>query len=317
MAFLKNDSDIILDAVLTDVGRERLADGTFKVAKFSLGDDEINYELYDSAAGTAYADLNILKTPIMEALTNSKASLKHPLLTLDNPNHLYLPVLKLNSNASNASAPGQQMANSAVNPNRYVVMCTKTSYEAYQTLPQGFLPGHDTTLAAKQPIFVEHGLDSAVAGSQTFADALAAELTETGFHVYVDERFGRVATPGTGEYANDISADVTIAHYLLNGGNYFAPISNATTNADASVVAGPRAANKFQISLMAATQLINSTFNFTKFGNTVTNFFTTSGGALKAGSTLTDALVIDTTIRIIGNKTGISVDIPVRFAREP
>ena len=49
MAFLDNSGDIILDAVLTDTGRMRLAkgDGSFKITKFAFGDDEINYELYD------------------------------------------------------------------------------------------------------------------------------------------------------------------------------------------------------------------------------------------------------------------------------
>ena len=73
--FLNNSGDIILDAVLTDAGRERLArgDGSFEIDKFALSDDEINYELYDTTAGTAYADLNILRTPIMEAFTNSNS----------------------------------------------------------------------------------------------------------------------------------------------------------------------------------------------------------------------------------------------------
>ena len=49
MAFLDNSGDIILDAVLTDTGRFRLAkgDGSFKIVKFALADDEINYGLYD------------------------------------------------------------------------------------------------------------------------------------------------------------------------------------------------------------------------------------------------------------------------------
>ena len=36
MGFLQNDGDIILDAVLTDTGRMRLAkgDGSFKISKF-------------------------------------------------------------------------------------------------------------------------------------------------------------------------------------------------------------------------------------------------------------------------------------------
>ena len=44
MGFLDNSGDIILDAVLTDLGRKRLAEGngTFKVSKFALSDDEID-----------------------------------------------------------------------------------------------------------------------------------------------------------------------------------------------------------------------------------------------------------------------------------
>ena len=64
MAFLDNSGDIILDAVLTDTGRKRLAkgDGSFRITKFAFGDDEINYTLYDlnHASGSAYFDLNIL-----------------------------------------------------------------------------------------------------------------------------------------------------------------------------------------------------------------------------------------------------------------
>ncbi len=38
MGFLDNSGDIILDAVLTDTGRMRLAkgDGSFKIVKFAL-----------------------------------------------------------------------------------------------------------------------------------------------------------------------------------------------------------------------------------------------------------------------------------------
>ena len=74
MAFLDNSGDIILDAVLTDTGRRRLArgDGTFKVAKFALGDDEINYRLFNAghASGSAYFDLEVLQTPVLEAFTD-------------------------------------------------------------------------------------------------------------------------------------------------------------------------------------------------------------------------------------------------------
>ncbi len=100
MAFLDNSGDIILDAVLTDTGRMRLAkgDGTFKIVKFALGDDEIDYSLFNKshASGSAYYDLEIMQTPVLEAFTNNTSILKHKLLSMPQTNLLYLPKVKLN-----------------------------------------------------------------------------------------------------------------------------------------------------------------------------------------------------------------------------
>ena len=41
MAFLDNSGDIILDAVLTDLGRLRMAEIRFQKQKIGKGDDEI------------------------------------------------------------------------------------------------------------------------------------------------------------------------------------------------------------------------------------------------------------------------------------
>ena len=86
MAFLDNSGDIILDAVLTDTGRMRLArgDGSFKIVKYSFGDDEIDYTTFNSshASGSAYYDLEILQTPVLEAFTNNTATMKSMSQTL-------------------------------------------------------------------------------------------------------------------------------------------------------------------------------------------------------------------------------------------
>ena len=78
MGFLDNSGDIILDAVLTDAGRKRLArgDGSFKVTKFAFGDDEIDYGNYNPNAtgGSSNFDLEILQTPLLEAFTNNRSS---------------------------------------------------------------------------------------------------------------------------------------------------------------------------------------------------------------------------------------------------
>ena len=119
MAFLDNSGDIILDAVLTDTGRLRLAkgDGSFNITKFALGDDEINYELYDKnhPSGSAYFDVEILQSPVLEAFTNNTSVLKSKLLSVSRTNLLYLPVLQLNEkdncvvfeNVNNKNHPAQ------------------------------------------------------------------------------------------------------------------------------------------------------------------------------------------------------------------
>jgi hypothetical protein len=101
MAFLDNSGDIILDAVLTDTGRLRLAkgDGSFNITKFALGDDEINYELYDKnhPSGSAYYDVEILQSPVLEAFTNNTSVLKSKLLSVSRTNLLYLPEIRNNA----------------------------------------------------------------------------------------------------------------------------------------------------------------------------------------------------------------------------
>ena len=104
MAFLDNSGDIILDAVLTDTGRFRLAkgDGSFKVVKYAFADDEIDYSLYnlDHTSGSAYYDLDILKSPVLEAFTNNTSTMKHKLLSIPRTNLRFLPIMKLNENVS-------------------------------------------------------------------------------------------------------------------------------------------------------------------------------------------------------------------------
>lgn len=87
MGFLNHaTNNVIIDAVLTDKGRELLArnDGSFKIAKFKLGDDEVDYsiiEQYGIALGKEKIEKN---TPIFEAVTNEQLAIKYPLLSLSN-----------------------------------------------------------------------------------------------------------------------------------------------------------------------------------------------------------------------------------------
>lgn len=72
-----------INCVLTKMGRQVLArnDGTFRITKFKLGDDEINYSLYDSANINS-EDTDILSLPIFEPSTNEDTALRFPLVTM-------------------------------------------------------------------------------------------------------------------------------------------------------------------------------------------------------------------------------------------
>ncbi len=85
MGYLDN-TNIIVDAVLTKKGREALArqDGSFKITQFALGDDEIDYTLYNEnhSAGSAFAGEAIENLPMLEAIPDDQAILKSKLVTL-------------------------------------------------------------------------------------------------------------------------------------------------------------------------------------------------------------------------------------------
>jgi hypothetical protein len=84
MAYLDN-SEITVDAILTKKGRQKLASGqSLNITKFALGDDEIDYTLYEPAhpKGSAYYDSAIRAIPVTEASPDETQVLRYKLVTL-------------------------------------------------------------------------------------------------------------------------------------------------------------------------------------------------------------------------------------------
>lgn len=98
MGFLQQDTNnIILDAALTDMGRQFLArnDGSFSIIKFAPGDDEIDYTLIQKFGRTVGKEKIEKNTPVFEALTNGAYALKNRCISLSNPNLIRLPNITL------------------------------------------------------------------------------------------------------------------------------------------------------------------------------------------------------------------------------
>jgi hypothetical protein len=96
MAYLDN-TEITVDAILTKKGRQKLASGqSLNITKFALGDDEIDYTLYEPAhpKGSAYYDSAIRAIPITEATPDETQVLRYKLVTLPKGT-TQIPLVKL------------------------------------------------------------------------------------------------------------------------------------------------------------------------------------------------------------------------------
>jgi hypothetical protein len=95
VGYQDNSGEIFIDAVLTDLGREKLArnDGSFAVVRFRLGDDEIDYRFWNELTGSDSKDRKILDTPVFEAFTNEVVALRYPLVTIRNARLQFLPTM--------------------------------------------------------------------------------------------------------------------------------------------------------------------------------------------------------------------------------
>jgi hypothetical protein len=106
MGYLDHSTNnIILDAVLTDYGRQKLAsaNSAFNVTSYSLADDEVDYGLVKRYGRTVGKEKIEKNTPIFEALTNPEIALKYRLIGRENSgaiSSVYLPQLKLSTGTS-------------------------------------------------------------------------------------------------------------------------------------------------------------------------------------------------------------------------
>ena len=107
MGFLQHDTNnIILDAVLTDTGRQFLArnDGSFDIVKFAVGDDEVNYNIIRQFGRTLGKEKIEKNTPVFEAQTNGNLALKYRAISVSNPNLIRLPRVELTGEGLDSTA---------------------------------------------------------------------------------------------------------------------------------------------------------------------------------------------------------------------
>ena len=186
MAFLDNSGDIILDAVLTDTGRQRMAQGNFKIVKFALGDDEVNYALFNlnHPSGSGYEDLEILQTPIFEATT--QVGLNSSLLSLTDNNLLYMSEMVLNEKLNTAVGRKNNTIYIAVNSQTKTILDDATD---------GFGSGYAILAGDRSPsklITIESGMnnsDVAMTRANQNTYIISKNMLDTAVTVVFDNNF--------------------------------------------------------------------------------------------------------------------------------
>jgi hypothetical protein len=341
MGFLDNSGDIILDAVLTDVGRKRMAEGNFRIVKFGLGDDEIDYSLYNAnhPSGSAYYDLEILQSPVMEAATKQASSIKYGLLSITRTDLVYMPVLELNQKAG---------IDSVIKHNNIILLAANKA--TYTTLAQDANIGSSkilepNTLTPSAKVIVESGITS-IDRQPTRENRdnmlVSTNLVDLQFDVRFDSRFmaGLISVQPRQDqsFANntDGSRRITLTAFARKSAvsatqfmdNYVTAVADGledlvlqyttdtggdATGANLSQLAGPRGG-------MTALSFAPST-EINAQGTASPSYYSLYGSTGVVGTSLGFASTanfdyIDTTVYVQGLTTGASIQLPIRIVRQ-
>lgn len=128
MGIIQNDTaNIIVDAVLTDAGRQAIArnDGSFSIVKFACGDDEVNYKIIKQFGRTIGKEKIEKNTPVFEAITNQAYAQKYKLISISNPNLIRLPYLQLQSDGTaNSSGTVISLGNQTIKRSQVTIFQT-------------------------------------------------------------------------------------------------------------------------------------------------------------------------------------------------
>jgi hypothetical protein len=310
MGFLNNSGDIILDAVLTDEGRARLArgDGSFRIVKFALGDDEINYNLFNASAVTALQTLAIEQTPILEAFTNNAASMKSKLITVGGTNRKYLAIIKPNTSAvaDPAGFAGKPFASVLVS-NGYVYAADTTTFSELSKTTGYYNSANIASSVidanAGAILKFDQGIDN------KNATTISGDLIENQYIVEIDSRLASVMDSSNVMASPYIDDDLIATYFFSKETNPIYVYNNTAVNDQnnnvptSQVIQGPRGTS-FKFKLSPSTSITSNNYLFDTIGSSVTGF---ASGTWKA---------IRSTITVYGATTGYTVIIPIMFLKK-
>ena len=223
MGFLNHSTNnIIIDAVLTERGRELLArnDGSFNIDSFVFGDDEVDYSIIKKYGLTIGKEKIEKNTPVFEANPNENIAIKHPLISFPNP------LTRL------TQIPGLKWSNRSVSENKVDLFDTRASDTDTSNA------GVTKKIIVKNSITgtVEGLLDENITDSSVFVKVHGSLLKLSGEEVEdtdingIDTYSIGTDTAEDSEWLNQIQADFTVfSNGVVSASDFenFASISDA------------------------------------------------------------------------------------------
>jgi hypothetical protein len=347
MAFLDNSGDIILDAVLTDAGRKRLARGEFSITKFAFSDEEINYTIFNSShsSGSAFYDIDIMQTPILEAFTNNSSLMKTKLVSLNRQNILFMPIFKLNNKQYSNKFDGRQVTGDKYHG---IIVDSNTASKAgdgvepfnASDLDQGYLLGFEQLNSARRgsrAIVIDQGIDGAGATNLEISQTMDSDLKETAYLVKLDNRLltldgydvnttqyvsfdssfvddDNIATYYIPSTSGIVQGDRAGARSVLSdpNDNDFTTVANTEIFYTSDSVNGP-VGPRIYLHPVATSLVQHSDALFTEIGSTQNSVDFDTGGSRH---TAANHKIIDTVMNVVGITTGYSIDIPLRLYKK-
>tara|TARA_B100000700_G_C15049900_1_gene859764 strand:- start:2796 stop:3803 length:1008 start_codon:yes stop_codon:yes gene_type:complete len=328
MAFLDNSGDIILDAVLTETGRQRLSEGSFSINKFGLGDDEINYGTYNLShpSGSAYYDLEIMQTPIFEATTATVANINYGLLNITRTDLEYLPTININEKTKvGGLVKYGGMFYVAVNET------TRTKLEAESNIGTNATRSGETSLPY---VCFETGLDTqdiAATADNRSGYIVSTGLLDLSFVINADSRFitGIGGVDSTSTFFNDTSdnsltSTLTMSYvYRSSASTMLDNYSTYTISACKNLVFEPDTGDDNDISAIKGPRGSFSGLNVQAAGELQTEADGTRSpkyadyGTVASSPSGLNAVYdwIDTTVYLQGSRSGATLQIPIRLIR--
>lgn len=300
MAFLDNSGDIILDAVLTDTGRLRLAkgDGSFRITQFAFGDDEINYGLYNKnhPSGSAYYDLDILQTPVLEAFTNNTSVLKYQLMSNNRNDLLFLPVLRVNTER----VPLYSTLGT-------YILATDTN--TFNLVPSNGVGTYDisnaNTTNGKRDFYLDQGLESPFTDTAKSLSETDSTLNETQYSIELNSKLLKLADSSGQLISPTYTDDDGFSTYIVDNS-----LSNFVRQMEPSQIDSNSTVETTVLSGTLGTQL---SFRLQGSDQIRINesLFTILGGQTTLGSN--PFYYIDTNVFVRGLTTGVSTTVPLKI----